>query len=453
MNSNIQHSPTISRRELLRLGFALTATGVLTACAAPVAPASQGGASAAQSSGGAAPASTEPVELRLSFWGAIEDMPLWKWGLDQWSEANPNIKIKWENTPWGEYWTKLQTQMAAGTPPDVVGMVSLYSQFFIRNGTLLPFDEYINREPDVDVDDFWPAIMTAYRYEGKTYCFPYDLSTVLFLFNKTAATEAGVEYPKDWTWDEFLAASKKLAAPEGQFAFLLSDSGIDTWNLFLRSNGTDIVSKDGTKCLLDTPEAIEAIQFYADLINKHRVAPSASQVGDIPMWETGKAVMSPANPQRVQVMETRVGHPRNNDKFEWDVVVPPRQKVAANTFAGGSFAIGNDSKHPDEAWQFVKFYTSKEILLEVVAKPSRGIPGRKSIADALLGEQHPEHQHLFLDVLELPNMEPVPIVEYGEVMAIMNKYLDPVRLGQATAAENMPKAAAEIDVVLARTAS
>src|SRR5689334_22741445 len=84
-----------------------------------------------------------------------------------------NNGVKWENTPWGEYWTKLQTEVAGGTTPDVVGMVSMYSQQYIRQGTLLGLKSFIEREPDVKVDDFWPAIMPAYRWKDDTYAFPY----------------------------------------------------------------------------------------------------------------------------------------------------------------------------------------------------------------------------------------------------------------------------------------
>ena len=83
-----------------------------------------------------------------------------------------DIQIKWENTPWGEYWTKLQTEAVADNLPDVVGMVSMFSQQYIRQGSLLSFQSYIDAEPEVDVADFWPANMLAYTWQDEIYAFP-----------------------------------------------------------------------------------------------------------------------------------------------------------------------------------------------------------------------------------------------------------------------------------------
>jgi multiple sugar transport system substrate-binding protein len=396
----------------------------------------------------------EEIELRLTFWGDIEDMPTWQWGLEQWEEKAPNVKIMWENTPWGEYWTKLQTEMAGGTSPDVVGMVSMYSMWYIRNDTLLPMDPFIENSPDIDMDDFWPAVMAAYTDEGQTYALPYDLSTMCMFYNKSLFDEAGVAYPVEWTWEEFLDAAQKMTKDTSgdgkidQFGYLLPSFDW-TIDVPLGTNGTSLVSDDRSKCLLDTPEAIETIQWLADLRLVHHVAPTIGEAGDIPMWETGKAAITWGNPEAVQVMSTRVGPPRDNDKFLWDVCLFPKKVKNANALHGGSFSIGKATPYGEQAWEFTSFYTSSDILREMVAKPSRGIPGRRSCADALLTDVNPEHQQLYLDVLDYEGMECRWIVPYQEVMDLKTKYVDQVFLGESTAEEAMPKAVAEIDPVLA----
>ena len=82
---------TLSRRRFLALGAGATAVGLLAACAAPAPAASEESA-----------AMPETVELRLTFWGDLADMPTWNWGLEQWHDTSPHIQIQWENTPWGE---------------------------------------------------------------------------------------------------------------------------------------------------------------------------------------------------------------------------------------------------------------------------------------------------------------------------------------------------------------
>lgn len=450
----------MSRRELLRFGSSAAAALALAACAAPAptaAPAAPAAPAAEATKPAAAAPAQGPVELRLTFWGDLADMPTWKWGIDQWTKANPNIKIKWENTPWDQYWTKLQTEVAGGTTPDVVGMVSMYSQQYIRQGTLLPLDDYIAKEPDVKMDDFWPLIMKAYTWQNKRYCLPYDLSTMCQMYNKKLFDEAGVKYPVSWTWDEFLTATKKMTkSTKGdgkidQFGYILPtfDWTID---VPLGTNKARFISEDGTKCLLDSKEAIETIQWMADLRNKEHVAPTPGEAGDIPLFETGKAAITWGNPEFVQNLVQRVGPPRQNDKFLWDVCYFPKKQQDANAVQGGSFSIGKSTKFSNEAWQFIKFYTSVPILDEMVGKPSRGIPGRRSVANSLLTDSNPEHQKLFLDAVDLPSTS-VFIPAYQQSIDIMRKYVDQVFLGQMTAAEACPKVVAELDPILAKTAS
>jgi len=444
----------VTRREILKVAgttaFAASASSLLAACA-PAAEKKE-----VDTPLGEAPAQ-EAVELRLTFWGDLADMPTWNAGIDKWHQANPKTKIKWENSPWSEYWTKLQTEMAGGTSPDVVGMVSMYSQQYIRQGSLYALDDLIAKTPDIAMDDFWPAIMKAYSWKGKTYALPYDLSTMCMMYNKTMFDEAGLAYPTEWTWDEFLTAMKKLTkdtngdgTPE-QFGYVMPNFDW-TLDVPLGMNNARFISEDGTKCMLDTPEAIETLQWLSDLRNMHHVAPTPGEAGDIPLFESGLAAVTWGNPETVQELTSRIGPPRKNDKFLWDVCYFPKKTQLANAMQGGSFSIGHTTKYVDRAWEFIKFYTSGPQLDEMVGKPSRGIPGRKSVAKSLINDANPVNQVFFLNAVDQPSYS-VFIPAYAESISILQKYTDQVFLGQMTAAEACPKIVAELNPVLLRTAS
>lgn len=437
----------ITRRKFLSLGAGMAGLAALAACTAPAS------APAATSDAGSVAPAREAVELRLTFWGDLEDMPTWSWGLEQFHEAHPETNVRWENTPWAQYWTKLQTEVAAGTTPDVVGMVSMYSQQYIRQETLLPLNGFIEREPDVDVDDFWPVIMPAYRWGGETFAFPYDLSTMALIYNKSLFDEAEIPYPTgSWTWDDFLDACQKLTKDSSgagridQWGWLLPNFASWTIDVPLSTNGASWFNEDDTVCTLDSPEAIETIQWLADLRLVHGVVPTIAEQGDVPLFETGRAGMTWGNPEAIQVMATRIGPPRDNDRFLWDVALFPRKVQDGNAVAGGSFAIGRTTAHMEEAWDFIKFYTSAPILEQMVGVPSRGIPGRASVADSLLTDTNPEHQHFYLDVLEYASPTFIPV--YQQATAIMSKYLDSIFLGEDTAANLCPIMTDEINELM-----
>ncbi|MBV7335452.1 sugar ABC transporter substrate-binding protein [Chloroflexi bacterium TSY] len=437
----------MSRRTFLTLTAGVLGATALAACEA--APQASGGGGAAQ----------EAVELRLTFWGDLADMPTWNWGLEEFANQQPEIGIQWENTPWGEYWTKLQTEMAGGTSPDIVGMVSMFSQQYIRQGTLLGLNDFIDREAEeVDVDDFWPGIMLAYRWEGETYAFPYDLSTILLMYNKNLFDEAGVPYPTGpWSWDEFLDACMKLtkdADGDGkvdQWGWILPGLAGWTVDVPLTTNKARFISEDGLSCEIGTEEAIETIQWLADLRNVHGVVPTPGEIGDVPLFETGRSAMTWGNPEFVQVLTSRIGPPRDNENFLWDVALFPEKQQSGNSVQGGSFAIGHTTEHIEEAWTFVKFYTSAPILREMVGVPSRGIPGRASIADSLVTDENPEHQQFFLDVMD-GNTTSTFIPAFQQATAVLSKHTDPVYLGETSAAEACPLVVEELDPILQETA-
>ncbi len=68
--------------------------------------------------GGSKPATSGPVEITFTMWGAPEELAVWQAVVDDFHAANPNITVKVDVSDWDSYWTKLNTLIAGGTPPD-----------------------------------------------------------------------------------------------------------------------------------------------------------------------------------------------------------------------------------------------------------------------------------------------------------------------------------------------
>ena len=56
-------------------------------------------------------------------------------------EANPNVEIKYENFPYADFITNIQTSMAAKNEADVMEMFGSWVQSYAKGGTLAPVDE------------------------------------------------------------------------------------------------------------------------------------------------------------------------------------------------------------------------------------------------------------------------------------------------------------------------
>ncbi|GAI19981.1 unnamed protein product, partial [marine sediment metagenome] len=276
---------------------------------------------------------------------------------DAFEKEYPDIKVKLMFVAGGQYFDKLLTMIAGGTPPDVFAFHETFKLDYPTRGIVLNLQPLMERD-NFDLDKYYDISVDPFKYKGDLYGLPWGgtMTLVTTFYNMNLFDEAGVSYPDEtWTWDTFLDSAKKITKEvkgrTTQWGFC-SDKGLPWWTNFVWQNEGSIFNKEGTKCTLDEPAAYEALQWYADLANKHGVSPkpsySADMGGMMQMFTTGKVAMVNGAPWMVPTFKTI-------KDFEWDVAVPPKGKTRACLVCGSGFAISPDSKYIDASWEFLKF--------------------------------------------------------------------------------------------------
>lgn len=192
------------------------------------------------------------------------------------------------------------------------------------------------------------------------------MSNVILYYNKDLFDKAGVAYPtNDWTWDDMLAAAKKLTLDTNgdgkidQWGFAVNNV-VWVWAAFVWAHGGDILSPDRKQCLLQSPEAIEALKFYYGMLTDQKVSPppgalpQQSWAGD---WMTTQAVaMGLFGPWFRPTLVTM------DKPFKWDVAYPPKDpKTGKRGFVvyTDMWGMSPNTKVPQQTWDFMKFLTSK----------------------------------------------------------------------------------------------
>ncbi len=425
--------------------------------AATTGAAQSGGAEAAATVPAANTGSGEQVTLRWYMrWDKARLENVAQPVIEAFEKENPNINVEIENVGSGsEYWTKLQTMIAGGTAPDIVYPATHNGYALASKGALLSLDSFLERDK-IDVSKFDPAIIDLYRYDGKLYGLPIDKAALVVFYNKKLFDEAKVAYPKDdWTWDDFLEAAKattKDTNGDGRNDIFGVDTFTQYWPVMVWTRtGHNIFDdpKKPTKFLLDDPEATAGLQWLADLSNKEHVMPSAAERADISdMFLAGKSAMQIVGHWRVPQYMANV------KDFEWDIAALPRGKIAANRSDGSSFAITANSKHPEEAWQFVRFLagpgsTGVERLLEL----QQMTPALKEF----------QQSDVFLKPEALPNVNKAAFLAgsdnlftmydpihpaYDEISAIETQELNELWNGNATAQQAVERMKPQIEAAL-----
>ena len=146
------------------------------------------------------PQASDEIVLRVMHWsggGGQQEDEIVESSLRAFEELHPGIRVQRINPgDSGQFFTKLQTMMAAGDPPDVFYMDYARLPVFVREGQLANIDA-----DDIDLGDFYEPAVDAFRWDGEQtgsgplWGIPKDFTTLGFYINLDLLEQAGVPRP------------------------------------------------------------------------------------------------------------------------------------------------------------------------------------------------------------------------------------------------------------------
>lgn len=394
------------------------------------------------------------ITLRYMRWGLPDEIEAERKLLKEFEAQNPDIKVVVEYTAWSQYWTKLQAQMASETAPDVFLLGGTYLYDYEHAAQLENLLPYVEQGSSVNLDDYFTAPVELFQFNDGMWALPRDCNTIGIYYNKTLFEENGVPLPTvDWTWDEFLSAAKTLTIDKNNdgrkdsFGYLASFESMEVhWISWVWQNGGQVLNAEKTECVLDQPESMEAMKWFGDLVNEHKVSPDTAQASTFGsnMFLTGRLAMSSEGSWMMRAFKQAEG-------FEWAVVPLPKGKTSVAPVNGLGNAMYAKSKHKEAAWKLIAFLSS-ETYQKNLAQSGTSIPAMKSIAysdDYLSGDV--EGKRLLLDQIEYSR--PMPFTRSFEKWeSEIRGELELVWLGNKEMDQAVIDATAKVNAVLQKVA-
>ena len=325
----------------------------------------------------------ERIEVRLSGWAANpQETALLESLLYRFSVENPDIVVKYEPIT-GDYWQAIKTLVASGEEPDIYYMDIFQFPFFAQQGVLVPLDDLMASTG---------TSRDAFSYEGKTYGIPKDFNTLALFYNKDMFAAAGLDEPTDdWTWDDLKAAAEALSDPDNNVYGLGVPADPGRFPIFVFQNGGQIMTDDFSDTLLDSPEAIEAAEFYTSFYFDGSGA-LPSDVGE--GWQ-GTAF---GKGNFAMVYEGGWLIPYLNEQFpdlNYGAVLPPKGPAGyGNLIFTVAYVISQNSEHPEAAWRVIDFLTN-EASQTTVLESGFALPSRAALIDSPYFEDHPVSATIF----------------------------------------------------------
>ena len=394
-----------------------------------------------------------PTEVKVTFWGAPEEVDIITHSIEDWQNAHPHIKVVFEHTPYTGYDSKILTRIAGGAAPDIITTEVNYFVTFASKNVLETLTPLIQNDPEFHVTDFFPQIVDRFTVNGNLYAVPRDVAPFACVFyNKELFDKAGLSYPTDdWTWDDLLRMARALTKKDESGRIIQYGFYGWAWQDFVYGNGGALVDdvKHPKRTLIGDPKTIQGLQFYADLPNLYRVAPTPTALSNLGMgvdmmFASGRLAMFLSG-----IWETPL---LRNYKFKWDVAMFPKNPSGIRAFGtgGSGYAILRSSKHKQEAWEVIKALTGEKGQARLA---ERGLaqPARIAVSQSEHWATHPAppaNKAMLNEAVKYIVFDPF----HPRWREIEDKYLRPafelVFTGKKTAEEAVRELEPKIDAIL-----
>jgi len=290
------------------------------------------------------------------------------WAMPEYKKEKADVTVSSIIVPGSDFNAKLFALQAAGDTPNIFGFAA-FSTFWARN-LAYPVDDYLKSDANLQEQHF-PGLFNTFHWWGKHWGLPMAprFGNMTF-YNRDLFDAAGVPYPKidftlkDWNANAFLETAQKLTKNVGQPNVIFGANlnvwsphglaylwGGDTYRQQMYDQGIDSTTT------VDSDASRQAHQFKLDLIQKHKVSPSAadnkavSVLGD--PFKTGRIAM---------VVDGGWDWSSFSDikAFKWGVAPVPGMKDVKNSENLNIWMLGNSKTGRDASWEFMKFLTSQK---------------------------------------------------------------------------------------------
>lgn len=332
----------------------------------------------------------QPVELRMSWWGGNSRHQATLKALEAFEKKYPDIKVKAEYTGWDGHLSRLTTQIASGTEPDVMQTNWPWLIIFSKNGE--GYYDLNKLKDQLDLSQYQAKDLQSTTVKGKLNGLPISVNAPVFYYNDVSWKKAGLAYPK--TWDELFAAGKVFQQKLGDnyYPYAMVDQDVILLlNAYMMQKYQKPMFDNDGKFTWDDAQWAEAFSFVKRL-SDDRVVPSPKKLSSY-----GKGNLYEMKPWIAGEW---------GGTFTWNISIrmyinnltPPAHLVLGDyvmqpgTIESGvyfktaqMFSVAKSTRHPKEAAMLVNFLLNDPQSIAALGL-ERGIPLSKA-AETLLTQQ------------------------------------------------------------------
>ena len=397
-----------------------------------------------------------PVEISLAYPVAV-DAPITAmlkgWAADymaQHSDVKVNLIF---SGGYPDVKTAVQTAIQGGAKaPTLAVMLATDVYDLVNAGYVDSLDDLVARTPDGQafVKDFLPAYMGNSTYRGKLWSLPFQRSAVVLYYNADLLAKAGLKPPASW-------------AELGKDAQALTmDGGATRWGIEIPTEnpywtfeplaigaGKNVYTDDVT-VNFNSPEVIDAVQFYIDLSHKYGATPAGVQSS----WGTSTQNFAAGKTAMIIHTTGSLTGILRSAHFKVGVMAVPGRAAGsyASVTGGGNLYLtaGHSPAERQAAFEFARFLLAPERVAEFSAATGY-IPNRLAARDTSAYKAWLAKAPQAADAVSALDAAGPELAtqDLNAVKTAFNKYLQAAFNGTMSPTDAMNAAQAEADKALA----
>ncbi len=387
------------------------------------------------------------AKTEISIWyslGAEYSAPLEKL-ISDFNSSQNQIAVK--GVFCGDYQATLEKLLAAvvsGKPPVLSQIEQMRAGQFIDNGSVVPLQNYINKDKEYNIKDYNSHILNACKVNGKIYSLPLNPSTLLLYYNKDLFRKAGLNPEKPpTTWDEAYQMSQKISALGNNIVGMRLYPGDWTMEAIIWQFGGEVLSPNGRKVLFNQPEAVKALAFWKKMIDDGAA-----------IWRGGREGSEADLSGRVGMVFRSSGsveYMKANVKYDLGVAVMPKAKQFATPIGGANIYLFDkaSSAEKEAAVKFIKFLTKPDNMLTWGINTGYMVSRLSALNSSQMQGLMKEDPRRMVTYNQLAYARPRPSFgPYPEINKIMMDAFDEALLGKATPQAALDAAARKAGAVI-----
>jgi multiple sugar transport system substrate-binding protein len=343
---------------------------------------------------------------------------------------------------------KLQAAIAAKKVPAAVLLENNPMNALAVKGTLAPLTQYIKEDAGFNPEDFIDAFYQQGTINGEQYAIPLYGTTQVLYYRKDMFEQAGIKPEELKTWESLAAAAKQMTKKNGDKTTVYGwepmwgpDNMIDA----ALSNGAKYLSEDGKTVLLDSPEWIEAWEFFKKGIHEDKtMAIHHGGQG----WEYWYKTIDDVMQGRAAGYTGSSGDQGDLDFTILGAIPQPgfeghHAAPHAGAQMGAVLKLASDEQK-EAAFKWLKFFTSAENTADW-SMNSGYIPVRKSAQDVPAFKEYADKNPQALVPLQQAQAATPPFVDPtgGKIVDAITKAADKVEIEGVSAEKALKEAQKE----------